>query len=62
MRENVSYARCTCDVCGDVEHISQSKCFPNGWGEITFPMGDKLEVCDKCLLRIKEAISKLKNN
>ena len=38
MRENVSYAKCTCDVCGDVKHIAQSRCFPDGWGEIRFPM------------------------
>lgn len=61
MRENISYAKCTCDVCGDVKHIAQSRCFPDGWGEITFPMGDKLEVCDQCLLKIREAISRLKN-
>ena len=61
MRKNVSYAECTCDVCGEVEHIAQSLLYPKGWGEISFPMGEKLEVCDKCLLKIQEAISKLKH-
>ena len=61
MRKNVSYSECTCDVCGKVEHITQSLLYPKGWGTISFPMGEKLEVCDKCLLRIQEAISKLKH-
>lgn len=59
-RKNVSYAECTCDVCGEVKHIPQSRIFPEGWGEITFPMGEKLEVCQRCLVKIQESISKMK--
>lgn len=51
-RENISYAKCNCDICGKEEHISQSRILPKGWDEIKID-GAKLELCEECNDRIK---------
>lgn len=55
-RENISYAKCNCDICGKEEHISQSLILPKGWNEIKID-GAKLELCEKCNEKIKNYVS-----
>lgn len=35
-RQNISYAKCNCDICGKEEHISQSSVLPKGWDQIGY--------------------------
>ena len=51
-RQNISYAKCNCDICGKEEHISQSLTLPKEWGEIKID-GAKLELCKECNDKIK---------
>lgn len=55
-RENVSYARCICDICEKEEHISQSLILPKGWE--TVKVGEsKMELCEECVEKMKYYIS-----
>ena len=55
-RENVSYARCICDICEKEEHISQSLILPKGWE--TVKVGEsKMELCEECFENMKLYIS-----
>ena len=55
-RENVSYARCICDICEKGEYISQSLILPKGWK--TVKVGEsKMELCEECVEKMKYYIS-----
>lgn len=58
MRENISYAEVTCDLCGKKEHINLSRVLPLGWD--TIDLGDgKKDVCDSCYRYVREVIQRL---
>ena len=55
-RENISYARCICDICQKEEHILQSLILPEGWE--TVKVGEtEIELCEKCVSEMKYYIS-----
>jgi len=59
MRNNVSYAEITCDICGKIEHIPQSLILPKGWSRVEID-NLKKDTCEDCLKAIKELINNLK--
>lgn len=48
MRENVSFAKCTCDFCKKEEKIAQSLILPKNWEKIKFQMKE-YELCGECV-------------
>ena len=55
-RENISYARCICDICQKEEHILQSLILPEGWETVV--VGEiKVELCEECVSKVKYYIS-----
>ena len=47
MRENISFAKCTCDFCKKEEKISQSLTLPKNWEKLKF-QGMDYDVCSEC--------------
>lgn len=59
MRNNVSYAEITCDICGKIERIPQSLILPKGWSRVEFDHSKK-DTCDDCLKEIEELFNNLR--
>lgn len=59
MRNNVSYAEITCDICGKIERIPQSLILPKRWSRIEVD-NSKKDACEDCLKSIEEFMKKLR--
>lgn len=60
MTENISYRKCTCDICGKIAKVSISgTLLPNDWEQ--FRIGKKqYDVCQDCFVKVDMAIEDLK--
>lgn len=58
MRENVHYARCVCDFCGEEEHIADSLVRPRGWDTINVGH-QEFELCESCFCKVKTEIQRI---
>lgn len=59
MTENISYRKCTCDICGKIENVSISgSLLPKDWEH--FAIGKKeYDVCLDCFVKVDMAIEDL---
>lgn len=58
--ENVSYKRCTCDICGKQRDINQALILPNDW--TTLKIGaNEMDCCDECRDLIEDIIDSIRN-
>ena len=67
MRKNVNYAEMTCDFCGKVEHISQSKILPENWSKVDIPLTKygysmHCDLCPDCIEKLENIVECLKNH
>lgn len=46
MVENVSYKRCTCDVCRKEQNIPTTSILPEGWKHIK--IHEECDICEEC--------------
>lgn len=62
MTENISYRKCTCDICGKVAKTPISgSLLPKEWEHFT--IGKKeYDVCLDCFVKVDMAIEDLKEN
>lgn len=59
MRNNVSYAEITCDICGKKERIPLSCVLPAGWAKVSVRY-DEWDACTECINRINTFIEGIK--
>lgn len=58
MTENISFKKCTCDICGRVQSCKQSQILPADWEKITVIYS--YDVCKDCLEKVSDYIKRLK--
>lgn len=59
MRNNVSYAEITCDICGKIENIAASLVLPEGWEKVSVGY-ESWDACEECKRKIIETIRNIK--